>query len=217
MTVHDGDGAFRAYAAVVLLNLAALGLVVRGLRSPTAGAVMLVPPPTPTPLPSSTPAPTATPAQVVVYVSGAVARPRVVRLRAGARVADAVAAAGGFGAAAADQDINLAAVVQDGQQLHVPARGQAPTPAPGLHGGGPNRSPAAAAGETSAGAAGRVDINSATAAQLEALPGIGPALAGRIVARREEHGPFSRPEDLLEVPGIGSRTLARLADMIRVR
>lgn len=205
------------YLAIVLLNLAALGAAALTLRDPREGAVRIVPPPSPTP------APTATPPRLSVFVSGAVATPDVVVLPEGARARDAVAAAGGFAADADRAATNLAAPLMDGQQLHVPVLGEAPAagggtgagePAAGGHGG---PAPAAGGSPGAAPSAGRLDINRASAADLEALPGIGPALAARIVAHRAAHGPFTSVEDLLAVGGIGPKTLDRFAGQIVVR
>lgn len=139
---------------------------------------------------------------VVVSVVGLVVRPGLVTLPAGARVADAVAAAGGLLPEADPASINLAAVVTDGQQIAVgvPA-------APG--GSGP-------AGDTGGGAPGPVNLNSATAADLDALPGLGPVLAQRIVEHRERHGPFRSVEELDDVPGIGPAIAADLAGRVTV-
>lgn len=155
--------------------------------------------------------------QLVVHVAGAVQRPGVYRLPPGARVADAVAAAGGAKAQAWLDAINLAAPLADGVQVFVPARGQ-PAPAAAWP-------PAATAGDGARGGAGvavggaaaPLDLNAADARALEALPGIGPSLAARIVEYRARHGPFRRVEDLLAVPGIGPRTLERLRPLVVVR
>ena len=210
---------------------------------------------------------------VAVHVIGAVHRPGLYYLHPRARVYDAVSAAGGFMTGADDQAINLAAFVQDGEQVRVPARRQAaaagwsgpppaapsvpaaaPSPsraaspapaqsaappaptsfrgssgaaahgypvagaptAPAAAPGGEASQPAGQADRTSPGAGLPVNINYATEQQLEALPGVGPVLAGRIVSHRMEHGPFERPEDLLRVRGIGQQTLARMAPYISV-
>ncbi len=129
---------------------------------------------------------------LTVHVSGAVARPGLVEVLAGARVADAIAAAGGALRTADLGVLNLAGPVSDGQQVVVPEGGGAGFPNGGLANGG------------------KVHLNSADVAQMETLPGVGPVLAARIVAHREEHGPFRTVEDLLDVPGIGEAKLAAL-------
>ncbi|MGY1803854.1 ComEA family DNA-binding protein [Blastococcus sp. SYSU D00922] len=139
-----------------------------------------------------------TTATVVVSVVGQVVRPGLVTLPTGARVADAIAAAGGLLPEADPASVNLAAVVADGEQLAVGA------PAP--------------AGGTTSGAAdgGLVDLNAAGVAELDALPGIGPVLAQRIVDHRESQGPFRSVEELDDVPGIGPAIAAELAELVQV-
>ena len=145
---------------------------------------------------ASSPAPT----PMLVHVTGAVRRPGLVSLPEGARVVDAVAAAGGPAKTADQAAMNLAAPVVDGQQVVVPAEGAA----------GPASSP----GTGDAVASPKVAINSATAEQLETLPRIGPALAARIIAQRDAHGPFRSIDDLGEVGGIGPKILAGLRDAV---
>lgn len=135
-------------------------------------------------------------ASLVVDVAGAVRRPGLVRLPQGARVSDAIARAGGLTARAQRDAVNLAAPVADGQQVLVPARGVAGAAAAG---GG-------AAGTTT----GPVSLSSATVEQLDALPGVGPVTAQKIVAYRTEHGGFRTVEELDAIPGIGP---ARIADL----
>lgn len=132
---------------------------------------------------------------ITVHVSGAVAAPGLVSLPAGARVADAVVAAGGALPGAGLAALNLAAPIVDGQQLVVP-----------------HASDAGAA----VAADGRVRINTADTVALQTLPGVGPVLAERIVAHRDTHGPFRIVEDLLDVPGIGESKLAALRDSVIV-
>ena len=140
--------------------------------------------------------------EVVVHVTGQVARPGLVTLAAGSRIADAVAAAGGVTRRRASETVNLARVLVDGEQIVVGAStvGSAP-PAPGTP------SPASS---------GPVDLNTADARALEALPGVGPVLAGRIVDWRALNGPFRSIDELGEVSGIGDATLTRLRSLVRV-
>ncbi len=140
------------------------------------------------------------PVTVVVSVVGLVVRPGLVTLPEGARVADAVAAAGGLLPEADPSSVNLAALVTDGEQIAVGVPGAAP--------------PAAAAGEGAP--AGPLDLNTATVSDLDALPGIGPVLAERIVEHRDRNGRFTGVEQLDDVPGIGPATYAELADLVRV-
>lgn len=134
------------------------------------------------------------PDSVVVHVSGAVERPGLVTVAASARVADAIAGAGGAAVGADLGGLNLAASVRDGDQIVVPPVGAA-SPEVGVAGHG-------------------IDLNRATAAELESLPGVGPVLASRIVAYRDLHGPFTAVEDLLDVGGIGEAKLAAMRDAI---
>jgi competence protein ComEA len=148
-------------------------------------------------------------APVLVDVQGAVVHPGVVRLPSGSRVGDAIAAAGGYGPrVAADrvgQVLNLAAVVRDGDQVIVPSRDD---PASG---GGGATSSAAAGGPSSP-----TDLNRATAAELDALPGIGPATAAKIIAAREEQ-PFGSIDDLRSRKLLGPATFDKVKDLVTVR
>lgn len=158
--------------------------------------------------------------QVVIHVAGRVAAPGLYRLAGGARIADALAAAGGPLPDAALDALNLARPLSDGEQLLVPGPG-APAAAGGPRGQG---SPAAQPGGPGAAAAaggawrpdGRLDLNVATAEDLEQLPGIGPVLAERIVQHREQHGGFAAVGDLREVSGIGEKTFQALAELVTV-
>lgn len=138
---------------------------------------------------------------VVVSVVGLVGAPGLVTLPAGARVADALAAAGGLLPEADPASVNAAAVVSDGQQIAVGMPGA-------VQGTG---------GPEAGGAAGAVlDLNTATVAELDALPGIGPVLAQRIVDHRSTHGPFTSVDRLDDVSGIGPAIFAELAERVRV-
>ena len=152
---------------------------------------------------------------VVVDVGGAVVRPGVYRLPPGSRVADAIAAAGGFGArvdaALADTQLNLAAPVRDGEQVHVPARGETAVAAPGAGSGTGAGTDGAAPG----GGTGQVNLNTATAEALDALPGVGPATVARIIAAREEQ-PFASVDDLLARKVVGSAALEKLRALVTV-
>lgn len=137
--------------------------------------------------------PTQTPKSLVVYVTGAVATPGVYLLPPGSRVADAVEAAGGFVEGAEEDRINLAAPLQDGTQIDVPG---VPT--------------------TSRIISQRVNINTATADELDDLPGIGPTAAQSIIEYRQVNGPFQTIQDIQNVPGIGPSTFDRIKDYITV-
>jgi competence protein ComEA len=144
----------------------------------------------------------ATPSQpgVYVHISGAIERPGLYRLAPGARVVDAVAAAGGFADDAFPAGVNLARPISDGEQLQVPAKGEETVDEPS--------SPGAADS--------RVNLNTADAATLETLPRIGPALAGRIIEWRDQYGRFTSVDDLLAVAGIGEKMLSGLRDHVTV-
>jgi competence protein ComEA len=182
------------------------------------------------PAPSVSPSPSASPATLVVHVAGWVRRPGVYELPAGARVVDAIRRAGGARKGADLASINLAALLSDATQVLVPRRGQSPGPpagpggAPGAGGlpagGSGGLTPAGGAGGTPAGGAGGtpalVNLNTATLEELEALPGIGPTLAQRIIDHRTRYGPFRTVEDLLDVSGIGEQRLADIRALVTV-
>ena len=128
-----------------------------------------------------------------VHLAGAVRQPGLYEVPAGSRVGDLVDAAGGLDADADEAAVNLAERLHDEQQIYVPVEGE--LPAVGTPGSDP---------------AGPIDVNAATAAQLDELPGIGPSLAAAIIAYRAEHGPFATLDALEQVPGIGPSKLSRL-------
>ena len=158
----------------------------------------------------------ATSSSVVVHVTGAVSRPGVVTLPPGSRVTDAINAVGGASAEADTQQLNLARVLTDGEQIRVPRIGEVlPDPAP-QPGGAATPSVGTAPGKTNGGASGTININTASASELEKLPGIGPALAQRIVDYRDSHGPFASVDALTDVPGIGKAKLEGLREQATV-
>jgi len=153
---------------------------------------------------------------VTVHVAGAVAAPGLYELPGGARVADALAAAGGATAGAALERVNLARPLADGEQLYVPdaaeaaAHGETVAPGPdGGHGDVPASSSARRPDGT-------LDLNLATEEDLDELPGIGPVLAARIVAHREAQGGFRSVGALRDVPGIGEKTFQDIAPLVAV-
>jgi len=157
------------------------------------------------PAPSSEPTPEAQPspqASIKVHVMGAVAAPGVVSLTPGARVQDAIEAAGGLAAGADPAQLNLAAVVADGSQIVI---GTTQHPQGQINGGGGEGS-----GASPAASAGKVNLNTASQVELETLPGIGPVTAQNILAWRDQHGRFTAVAELDEVSGIGPKTLAQL-------
>ena len=178
-------------ALSALLNATLTGLVVLLLRWPSPAAIEIETPAT-TGTASASPMP--------VYVSGAVMQRGVYWLPQGALVEDALLAAGGASSGADLEAVNLAQRLSDGAHVHVPLKGES-TPAP----------------VANSSSVVRININSASAQELEVLPGIGPALAARIVAYRQEQGPFSTIEELENVSGIGPRTLDQLRPFITTR
>lgn len=147
---------------------------------------------------------------LVVHVSGKVRRPGVVSLPSGARVTDAISAAGGLRPGAGPGALNLARKVVDGEQIVVgSATPQPPVPPAGA--GPPSGSQA---GAPAAGAP--LDLNAATLDSFQQLPGVGPVLAQRIVDYRTRHGAFRSVEELQEVSGIGAKRYAELKDLVRV-
>ncbi len=151
---------------------------------------------------------------LVVDVGGAVLRPGVYHLTTGARVGDAIAAAGGYGprvdVARAGEQLNLAAVLEDGQHIQVPSRDADTT---GAGGGGAGPGPSAGSGGESGTV---VDLNHATEAELEALPGIGPATAAKIIASRAGTR-FAAVQDLRDRKLVGQKTFDGLKDLVTVR
>jgi competence protein ComEA len=137
--------------------------------------------------------------KLVVHVVGAVRRPGLYRLPERSRIADAVGRAGGATRKADLSLVNLAAPVADGAQVVVPARA------------GPHAAAAGAGGESSA--QGPVHLNSATLEQLDALPGVGPVTAQKILAYRQEHGAFASIDELDAIPGIGPARLEQLREV----
>jgi competence protein ComEA len=162
--------------------------------------------------------------EVVVHIAGAVKRPGVYHLSPDARAQEALRQAGGANVNANLDGINLAAHLEDGQQLYVPTKaeypqgGAAPVSADAKksRGGNPQRGSSGSNKLTRPGQ-GAVNINTANAEQLQRLPGVGPAMSARILAFRKENGPFTEPEGLMDVTGIGEKKFAKMKPFVRVR
>lgn len=180
------------------LVVGALGMV--GVAVAVPFLVRPAPPPVivQAPTPRSSPAPAAVP--IAVHVGGEVLGPGLYHLPLGSRVNDAIRAAGGPTADADPQRLNLAARLADGQQVLVPRKVE----------------PRAADGAASPTAPARMNINTATVKELDGLPGVGPVTAQRIVAYREQHGPFTRVEQLREAKLVNASTFERLKDLVTV-
>jgi competence protein ComEA len=177
--------------AVVILALGGLAIaVIVGIVRGAGSAQSLAPAPVTVATASTS---------LYVHVSGAVNAPGLYVLHADARVVDAVAAAGGLAEDAEAAGVNLARPVSDGEQVIVPRVGEAP-----------------AAGPAGVTADGRVNLNSADEGALDTLPGVGPAIAGRIIEWREANGRFASVDDLLSVSGIGPKMLESLRDLVTV-
>lgn len=214
---------------VCLVCLSGSGFVLlRGQKGAAPPPVVITPPPTEA-APVSAPAPTsrveATPkpsARVYVDVSGAVQRPSLYVLPAGSRVMQAVMAAGGPTAEADLEGINLAGKVIDGDKVFVPRRAAPPPPgSPAL----PASSSASVGAKphaperpskVSADSGEQVALNTATREELERLPGVGPGMAGRILAYRQQAGFFQKVDDLQQVPGIGPKKYAKIAPFVKL-
>ena len=180
-----------AVAAAILLVLLLRHLGGSGSAAPTV---------TPLPAPARTEKPAAA-KLLVIDVAGAVRRPGLYRLQAGSRIDDAIAAAGGVTGKAQLDAVNLAAPIADGEQVVVPGRGVAGAPAAS--------SPTAGSSPSAP-----LDLNTATAEQLDSLPGIGPVTAQKILDYRQQHGAFHSVVELEGVPGIGPGRLSQLKGLV---
>jgi competence protein ComEA len=165
------------------------------------------------PAPSVTPPPPTSAPDLAVHVTGQVATPGVYRLTPPALVQDALAAAGGPTATADLQRLNLAAPLADGMQIWVPGVDDEPPSVVGPTGPAIGSDPGAG---VDGAAQPTVDLNAATAADLESLPGVGPATAAAILAHRDQHGPFSSVDELIEVRGIGPAKLEAIRPLVTV-
>lgn len=205
----------RYWIFITLLFVTAVGVGIFYLRQPApspveiqsveAATAVLVP--TPSPIPTSAP--------VRVYVTGAVVNSDVYFLPAGSIIKDAITAAGGFTHDADPEHINQALELQDQQQVHVPRLGETDAPPP-VQGGLVQQSQASRSAAPAV-SGGLINLNTATLTELDSLPGIGPAIAQRIIEYRESAGGFKSVEQITEVSGIGDVTLAKIKDLVTVK
>ncbi len=180
----------------VVFGLLGAGLVLLLSRAPKGKPIILQPIPTAMPL--------------KIHVTGAVVQPGLYEMPPGSRVQDAIQTAGGLNPDAATDNLNLAALVQDGEHLNVPRHPSAPQNPPiALQ----ERSGSLPTPQTAATA---ININTASQADLESLPDIGKATALKIIAYRQQHGAFTTIEQIQDVPGIGAATFAKIKDLITV-
>ncbi len=194
------------------------------MRQPSTAPIEVIPveaTTTPAPTPTLQPAITPTPAPVRVYITGAVAKSDVYFLPRGSIVKNAIDAAGGFTKEADRTRINLALELKDQQQIHVPLQGE-DAPPPPIQGGQNEAAPEHAeqvSADSNSGPAtggGLINLNTATVEELDTLPGIGPAIAKRIIDYRATVGAFSSIEEITAVSGIGTATFAKIANSITV-
>ena len=178
------------YAILIVALIVAIALLLASRPQPVS---IIVNPP----LPTGTPSPTNTPSPITIYITGAVTQTGItLTLPNGSRVEDAIAAAGGALPNADLERVNLAAILRDGDQVHVALQGEGETTLATPSGGQ------------------LVNINIATLEEIDTLPGIGPALAERIIAYRDANGAFTSLDQLDEVEGIGPDLLAEIAPLI---
>jgi competence protein ComEA len=199
------DASWVLVGAMLGAILMAVGLVLAKQERPAP--IIIEPAP-----PTATPVATATPGPINVYVSGAVRQVGVYQLPPESLVADAIRLAGDFTAEAASERVNLAQRLVDGMQIHVPrlqevgVGGEAEQPVIQV----PAQALSGEMGDS------LVNINTAGPAELDALPGIGPATAANIIAHREANGPFARIEDIMDVSGIGPAKFEQMKELITV-
>jgi competence protein ComEA len=179
----------------IMIGLAFSGLLYLTVRAPAGEPVVLLPSPTPEP--------------IFVYLTGAVQRPGVYQVPPESHLVDVIELAGGFLEGADLAQVNLAEKVVDGSQVVIPGTAGIPTPQLTIGGNGLLVTPTPPAGKL-------VNLNTASAAELEQLPGVGPTTAQKIVEYRQANGPFTRVEDLLKIPGLGPSSLEEIRGLVTV-
>ena len=177
----------------IMIGLTFSGLLYLTVRAPAGEAVTLKP--------------TSTPEPIFVYLTGAVLHPGVYQVPPESHLVDVIQLAGGFAEGADLNQVNLAEKVVDGSRVNIPGAAEIPTPQLTIGGNGLLVTPTPPAGEL-------VNLNTASAAVLEQLPGIGPTTAQKIVEYRQANGPFTRVEDLLKIPGIGPASLEEIRSLV---
>jgi competence protein ComEA len=193
-------GELMGLVALLAVTLGGAGLwYVRSLPRPVEVAELPGPGDAPLPAASAGPSPEVV---ILVDVAGWVRRPGVYEFDEGARVIDAIDAAGGARSGALLESLNLAAPLADGIQILVPREGETVAPPP--------------SGGAVAGVAGLINVNTATPTELEELPGVGEVIAQAIVDYRTENGPFASVDQLLDVSGIGDATLENIRELVTV-
>jgi len=198
--MDDSLARYRPYLAMLVLFVIVLAGTIFFLRRSELPAALTIA--------TATPRASATPASIIVDVRGAVNKPGVYTLPLGSRVQDALTLAGDVTGSAETRNLNLARKLNDGEQIYVPVLGEAtavPPPASG------KSAPTATRG------VGKININTATLAELDTLPGIGPAIGQRIIDYRTQNGDFKTVEDLKKVRGIGDAMFNQIKDLIAVQ
>ncbi len=207
MTLDQPLKRYGPYVAMLSLFGIILAGTIWALRRPDPPPMVIL---TATPRPTETPRATPTPGSVIIDIAGAVAKPGVYTLPVGSRVQDALTMAGGTLPNAETRGLNLARKLNDGEQIYIPTFAEA-TSAPMVTAVKSNRLPTPTRTPI-----GKININTATVEELDALPGIGPAIAQRIVDYRTQNGPFKVIEDIKQVRGIGDAIFADIKDNITV-
>jgi competence protein ComEA len=207
----------RTVIFIVLSVVAVGGAAIFYIQQPKQETIEILPAAataTPAATPTPLPPPTGTPAPVRIYITGAVSKSDVYFLPAGSIVKDAIEAAGGLTAEADPVRINQALELQDQQHIHIPKLGEENSPPPVQGGPGSPSQPNKPNPDAETGAL--INLNTATLEQLDQLPGIGPAIAQRIIDYREQSGSFKTIEEITEVSGIGEATFNKIKDLITV-